>query len=371
MKSLIAKTILLFIIFFGGSIHLFAQEIPEVTPLTNQSFTPCTDGDNCYQLLESLPWGDGEWITGLNVGADPTKGSTLGDFINLLFQLGIGIAGVLAVVMLTIYGFQYASGDTTNIANLAALKVKITNVVIGLLLLLSTFVILNTINPDLTLVEPDVESIVLNIHDRASNPDFVSNLDGLDVSGVSVDPADFSSELFLAYLSHQQGAGGAASILWAARQGYTSIPSETPFIRKASIINRNMQRNVGNDYRTVSGQNSVTPSGFLTYWAKKVNGFKNKPAPVSTTVDSALRNASARTGVAYQTLLVMCTIESRCNPSAVNGSYSGLFQMGKNEFTANGGTGNIFDPLQNSISAGNYMKKNLATLRGWWGTITR
>jgi len=167
-------TLILATWFSAGLVLAQNNPVTAVDAVTTTSFTPCTDGDNCYQLLESLPWGEDQWITGLNVGSEPSEGSTLGDFINLLFQLGIGIAGVLAVVMLTIYGFQYASGDTTNIANLAALKVKITNVVIGLLLLLSTFVILNTINPDLTLVEPDVATLTLDLDALEGDPNVSS-----------------------------------------------------------------------------------------------------------------------------------------------------------------------------------------------------
>jgi hypothetical protein len=81
------------------------------------------------------------------------------------FEIGVGVAGVLGVVMLTIYGFQYAANDK-NIATFEILKEKITKVILGLLLLLGIFVILNTINPDLLIVEPSIEVQKLSIEDQ-------------------------------------------------------------------------------------------------------------------------------------------------------------------------------------------------------------
>jgi hypothetical protein len=115
---------------------------------------PTTD-ENCYQFLEALPTSEGD-LTSVNTGVIGQEGKGLGGFIMFAFEIGVGIAGVMGVVMLTIYGFQYAANDK-NIATFEVLKDRITKVVLGLLLLLGIFVILNTINPDLLIVEPSIK----------------------------------------------------------------------------------------------------------------------------------------------------------------------------------------------------------------------
>jgi hypothetical protein len=70
--------------------------------------------------------------------------------------------------MLTIYGFQYAANDK-NIATFEVLKERITKVMLGLLLLLGIFVILNTINPDLLILEPEIAKVGLEIEATIDN----------------------------------------------------------------------------------------------------------------------------------------------------------------------------------------------------------
>jgi hypothetical protein len=92
-----------------------------------------------------------------------------------MFEIGIGIAGVLGVVMLVIYGFRYAANDK-NINTFTRLKEKIGSVILGLLLLLGIFVILNTINPDLLIVEPEIGDVTLTINNLEGG-------DGIFLSG--------------------------------------------------------------------------------------------------------------------------------------------------------------------------------------------
>ena len=114
---------------------------------------------DCYQLLESIPL-ENRILDSVDTTASGENG--LGGFLNFIFEIGIGVAGVLGVVMLVIYGFRYAANDK-NINEFSKLKEKITSVILGLLLLLGIFVILNTINPDLLLVEPEIQTQYLDI----------------------------------------------------------------------------------------------------------------------------------------------------------------------------------------------------------------
>ena len=142
-------------------VSVFAQN-PNSVP-SNSILPPCDPTDttkDCYQLLEPLPTADPtKDFDYVDVNATGSEGG-IGGFINFIMELGIGIAGVLGVVMLVIYGFQYAANDQ-NVGNFEVVKKKITNVVLGLMLLLGITIILRTINPDLLVVEPGIDVVQL------------------------------------------------------------------------------------------------------------------------------------------------------------------------------------------------------------------
>ncbi|TSC61689.1 MAG: Uncharacterized protein G01um101448_206 [Parcubacteria group bacterium Gr01-1014_48] len=68
-------------------------------------------------------------------------------YVPLAFNIAIGIAGVLAVIMLIIGGLQYMSTDA--ISGKSEAKSRITAALGGLLLALAAFIILQQINPNL------------------------------------------------------------------------------------------------------------------------------------------------------------------------------------------------------------------------------
>lgn len=76
----------------------------------------------------------------------------ISDFINLILQILIGLAVVMLVVQLIIQGYSYMVTDTP--FKKTAAKSRIIEASAGLLLALSAYVILNTINPKL--VSPDL-----------------------------------------------------------------------------------------------------------------------------------------------------------------------------------------------------------------------
>ncbi len=159
MKKLFFIIIFCFPVFFGGELVMAQTSVtPDLDTLLQP--TSCTSGDkDCYQLLEYIPLETGP-INSVNVSASGEEG--IAGFLNFMFEIGIGVAGVLGVVMLVIYGFRYAANDN-NINTFSVLKQRIYNVILGLLLLLGTFVILNTINPDLLILSPEIRSVTLDI----------------------------------------------------------------------------------------------------------------------------------------------------------------------------------------------------------------
>ncbi|NDA64507.1 MAG: hypothetical protein EBX50_21130, partial [Chitinophagia bacterium] len=68
--------------------------------------------------------------------------------LNSWFRIGIALAGMLAVVMIVLGGFQYATTDAMSSKEDG--KGKIQNALWGLLLALTTWLVISTINPDLT-----------------------------------------------------------------------------------------------------------------------------------------------------------------------------------------------------------------------------
>jgi len=72
----------------------------------------------------------------------------LGDYISGVYTYILGFATTIAIVMIMVSGLQWALGGTSAEA-IGKAKTRIKNAVTGLVLLLSTYVILFTVNPNL------------------------------------------------------------------------------------------------------------------------------------------------------------------------------------------------------------------------------
>ena len=91
---------------------------------------------SAYAILESIP--------GISAGSAPS----LSTYLRAVFLTGIGLAGVLAVLMIVIGGIQYI-GSGMSPSGKSDARDRITNAIMGLLLALLSWIILNTINPSL------------------------------------------------------------------------------------------------------------------------------------------------------------------------------------------------------------------------------
>lgn len=103
-----------------------------------------------YAVLAPLP----------GIGENGAK-TSLSSYLPAIFNLAIGIAAVLAFVMITFGGIMYATSDA--ITGKAQGREYLENAIWGLLLVIGAWVILNTINPKildfkLTLTTPNVAS---------------------------------------------------------------------------------------------------------------------------------------------------------------------------------------------------------------------
>ena len=125
-------------------ILFFAALLVGLTPDTILAQEPGTD----YVLLQPIP---------LQGGGDTTEITNPGQYIEGVFMLIIGIAGVLAVIMIIVGGIQYMSTDA--ISGKSEAKTKIQNAIFGLLLALGAWIILYSINERLVTFDLTLERV--------------------------------------------------------------------------------------------------------------------------------------------------------------------------------------------------------------------
>jgi type IV secretory pathway VirB2 component (pilin) len=124
---------------------LYYESKPERPP--DIEIDTSAETDTTYTPLVSLPG-----ISGLEKGVpfetDPIKNPCpFGKYLNIIIKLFFGIAGVLAVVMIVMGGIQYMTSEL--ISSKEEGKNTIVHAILGLLLALGAWLILNAINPDL------------------------------------------------------------------------------------------------------------------------------------------------------------------------------------------------------------------------------
>jgi hypothetical protein len=107
----------------------------------NDAGTACvTPTDTTYTPLAPLP--DFPGVPYNTAGSCP-----FGTYLNIIIKLVIGFAAVLAMVMITMGGIEYMTAEL--VSGKEEGKERITHALLGLLLALGSFLILNTINPQL------------------------------------------------------------------------------------------------------------------------------------------------------------------------------------------------------------------------------
>jgi hypothetical protein len=80
-----------------------------------------------------------------------------GDYINALYRLSISLAALLAVIKIVAAGAKYMLSDI--VTNKESAKADIRGALLGLLIILGAFIILNTINTDITKNEFVIEDL--------------------------------------------------------------------------------------------------------------------------------------------------------------------------------------------------------------------
>jgi hypothetical protein len=97
--------------------------------------------------------------------ADNSKGTeAFGRYLNILIRIFIGLCAVLAVIMIVIGGIEYMTSEL--ISSKEAGKDRIREALLGLLLALGAYTLLNTINPDLLRTNVDIAGATLDVEIR-------------------------------------------------------------------------------------------------------------------------------------------------------------------------------------------------------------
>lgn len=129
-------------IIFAFALLLFSPFYVEIT-LAQPTPTPAPTAtpDGTYNLLAPIP------CVGGDCSGQLATETTLPQYVKGFIQLSIGISAVFAIVMIVIGGFQYMTSDA--LQGKQDGKTRIKNSAIGILLIAASFIILQTINPDL------------------------------------------------------------------------------------------------------------------------------------------------------------------------------------------------------------------------------
>lgn len=108
---------------------------------------PNTDDPQNIGVDDSLNTNNDVYELLAPIGEFKVAPKNIGDYFNLIFKIAIGLCGALAVIMIVIGGIQYM-GDESIFGKTEA-KSKIIKSILGLLIALGSWALLNTINPDL------------------------------------------------------------------------------------------------------------------------------------------------------------------------------------------------------------------------------
>jgi type 1 fimbria pilin len=327
--------------------------------------------DNCYEFLAPIPGfesniidKDGKIISSNvtttkdgRVAITNLSGFELGDYIQSIFNIALGLLMVLSVVMIVFAGVEYMTVES--IYGKSNAKGRITGAVTGLILALGIFLILETINPQLLEINfgKGIDSVSIDIK---SDPQQQSFIEGINISGVIAPPLPeiLAYEPLIGYLYHQQGPGVAPSSLWAAKKGYARVPNTTPFMSDSSSVQKNVDAQYGR---------YMSPKDFVERFYKVLKVKEGKINTISPTANAAaVEQAAADVGVDKDVLKTICMIESYdCSKAEVVNSYgyTGLFQFHPERTWPEWKKDNssvITKPYDNAYAGAKFLESNLS-----------
>jgi hypothetical protein len=149
-------------------------------------------------------------------GISSSLNGNFGEYVNFLYALAISVAALIAVVKIIVAGMKYMMSEVVTTKGDA--KKEITNSLLGLLLILGAYIILYTINPQLTNQTIKFKDLPPDPHintppsiQTTTNPDGSINVDGA--------PKDASGNLLKPVIIHN---GMACYGNWCPQTKYAS-----------------------------------------------------------------------------------------------------------------------------------------------------
>ena len=219
-----------------------------------------------------------------------------------IFNVSLGAAGILAVLMLVIAGVQYTLGAVSEQAKSDA-KDRIRSAILGLLIVLAAYLILWTINPDLVRLELNIPAIT----------EFMPPPGGVPPVGVPSLPAICSGcEPAQNYNFPQKapGAGCSGPVCYVEASLGTRLAALNTALQGAGISWRvnemypptRIHRNSCHQYGTcvdASITSSATPAAIITFQQlSSANGLRAQYEVASPAREAQLRSAGV-TDVVY------------------------------------------------------------------------
>lgn len=145
-------------------------------------------------LASSVVWLLPVLVLAAETGYVPLEGSitggqnvaNFGDYLKRVYEIGITVTIVLAVLYLVIGGFGYMT-SSTSITDKEGAKNKMTNAILGLLLALLSYVILNTISPQFTKFSLNISEVGKSFNTvPATGAGGTVGVGGVTVTGIPV-----------------------------------------------------------------------------------------------------------------------------------------------------------------------------------------
>lgn len=128
----------------------------------------------CLFLLPLITLADTGFVRLVGLPFEPVQNPNINVFLGSLYRLAIGIAAAIAVVRLILAGAQYMLSDVVTTKEQA--KTNVRTSIVGLLIVLSAVIVLNTINPQLTRLNAlDLQQISVTLSTPEATSDIVED----------------------------------------------------------------------------------------------------------------------------------------------------------------------------------------------------
>ncbi len=260
------------------------------------------------------------------------KEDTLGKYIKAVYQYGVGLVSILAVVMIMWGGFKYifAAGSKDRVQGAKATMISAT---MGLILALGSYILLYTINPDLVVLrdlvvpEPEIKLSCPAIGDKGyvrTCADF-NSLDAEDIK--KFDEKKSKPEICVDFVIQVSCGLPQGLCYWGSN--YLEFPYTNSNGRCRSVLERDCNES-GNDdpkcwfYYNKEGdsQHPAAPVNKFyceTFWDYQCSlGTKGSDCSVTTECVSGLTCVSNKCGGGQGVSGESCTQISDCGGLSVN-----------------------------------------------------